>query len=94
MTEILTSADLHRVAPSIFASHPIDSVSDRYAFVPTSEVVEIMREFAFLPVKATQSTCRDFGRRPYTKHCIRFRSADYLTTGLHEEAPEIARTLR
>jgi hypothetical protein len=89
MTAILTRDDIRRIAPSVFASHPIDSVSDRYAFVPTSEVVEIMKEYAFLPVKATQSTCRDFDRRSYTKHCIRFRSADDLTPALQEEVPEI-----
>ena len=55
MTTALNNQDLHRVAPSIFASAPWERVSERYAFIPTIQVVDALRGEGFMPVKAMQS---------------------------------------
>ena len=37
----LSNEMLRKKAPSIFATHPIDDVSNRYAFIPTISVVDV-----------------------------------------------------
>jgi len=73
MATALNNQDLQRVAPSIFASAPWEKVSDRYAFIPTIQVVDALRNEGFLPVKAMQSKTRIEGKGDFTKHLIRFR---------------------
>ncbi len=81
-TPVLDRDTLRRTVPSVFATRPIDGVSDRYAFLPTSEVIDIMESQGFFPVKASQSTSRDSDRQAFTKHLIRFRPAEHLTPAL------------
>lgn len=69
----LTNDQLQKYAPSIFATTPWHAMSDRYAFIPTIEIVEKMRSEGFLPVAAQQSRCRIPGKSDFTKHMIRFR---------------------
>lgn len=72
----LTDAQLRAAAPSIFAEAPIDGVSDRYAFVPTSSIIESFREANYYPILAGESkTKNSIG---YQKHIIQFRSLDNL----------------
>ena len=70
---ILTNDDLRRVAPSIFAADKHTSRSDRYAYIPTSEIVDEMRSHGFEPVLAKQGNSRVAGKADFTKHLIRFR---------------------
>ena len=37
------------VPPSIFATQPIDTVSNRYSFLPTSSILKGMRENGWFP---------------------------------------------
>ena len=74
----LSNDDLRRVAPSIFATHPYHDVSDRYRFLPTIHVLDILRDRGFHPVKATQSTTRLADKREFTRHMVRLRHADHL----------------
>lgn len=85
----LTTADLNRLAPSIFATQPIDGVTDRYSFLPTISAVETMAGMGFLPVRASQSTSRTPDRRVFCRHMLRFRHVDHLDADLHEEVAEI-----
>jgi hypothetical protein len=71
--DILTGDQLRSVAPSIFATDKHASRSDRYAYIPTSEVVDGMRSNGFEPVFAKQGNSRVEGKADYTKHLIRFR---------------------
>lgn len=75
----LTNDDLRKKAPSIFATTPWGEVSDKYTFIPTISVVEIMRKEGFFPVRAAQSACRIDGKGDFTKHMIRFRRAQDMT---------------
>lgn len=89
MNQALSNEQLHRVAPSIFAAHPWERVSERYAFIPTINVVEALRNEGFLPVKAQQSKTRIEGKGDFTKHMIRFRRVQDLEVEKGNELPEI-----
>lgn len=77
-SQALSTQELQRRAPSAFATRPWDGTSDRYAFIPTSTVIEGMRQAGFVPVNATQSRTRIAGKGDFTKHMIRFRSLSTL----------------
>ncbi len=90
MTTTLTRDQLRSATPSVFASTPYEGMSPRYRMVPTIEVVDILRERGFQPVKAVQSRSRIEGKQAYTRHMIRFRHADYLTPQtVGTELPEL-----
>jgi hypothetical protein len=90
MTAIALSNDaLRKAAPSIFADHPWERVSERYAFIPTIQVVDALRAEGFLPVKAMQSRTRIEGKGDFTKHMIRFRRAQDFEIVKGDELPEI-----
>jgi Domain of unknown function (DUF932) len=69
----LSNEQLRQIAPSIFATQPWQRMSDRYAFIPTIEIVDAMRVEGFVPVHAAQSKTRIEGKQDFTKHVIRFR---------------------
>lgn len=69
----LNDEQLRKNAPSIFATEPWVEVSDRYKFIPTIEVVNGLRDSGFVPVQASQSSCRIAGKREFTKHMVKFK---------------------
>lgn len=69
----LTDDQLRKYAPSVFATEPWQGMSDRYAFIPTSTIVEALRKNGFSPVSAIQSRSRIEGKSEFTKHMLRFR---------------------
>ena len=69
----LTNDQIFRVAPSIFAQEAHDSRSDRYAYIPTSEVLQGLRNEGLMPFFAAQATSRIEGKTAFTKHMIRLR---------------------
>lgn len=75
-TQYLTDEQIQVSAPSAFAGQAYSKQSDRYAFVPTSAIIDGMRNAGFFPVKAMQSRTRIEGKQNFTKHLIRFRSTD------------------
>lgn len=78
----LTEDQLRREVPSIFAAAKHEDRSARYAYVPTSEILEGLRnEFGFQPVFACEAATRVIGKRGFTKHMIRLRQ---------ENAPKVA----
>jgi len=74
--EALTDEQLHRIAPSIFATTAHSSRSNRFTPVPTIDVVNGMRHAGFYPVAAKQSGARTEDRKDFTKHVVRFRRMD------------------
>jgi hypothetical protein len=76
----LSNEEILAVAPSVFATKPWEGVSKRYAFIPTAHVVDALRDSGFQPVRASQSRVRVAGKKPYTKHMLRFRHKDDLRT--------------
>lgn len=72
----MTDDELRRFAPSIFATTAHASRSDRFAPIPTIEVLRALQNEGFQPVGAKQSVARMDDRREYTKHLIRLRRFD------------------
>jgi hypothetical protein len=77
-TQGLSEEQLQRYVPSAFAVTPYREQSSRYAFIPTSAVIEGMRGAGLLPVQAIQSRTRVADKRDFTKHMIRFRPTGSL----------------
>jgi hypothetical protein len=72
----LTMEEIQQAAPSAFAGQAYHKQSDRYTFIPTSDVIEEMASAGFVPVSAQQSRTKIEGKELFTKHMIRFRSTD------------------
>ena len=90
---IMTTEQLRKTAPSVFATQPHDGVSDRYAFIPTTAVLDILRDRGFHPVKAAQTVTRLPNRKSFARHVIRFRHTDHLQPqGIGSETPELVLT--
>jgi len=60
-------------APAIFAEEPSDTVSGRYKFLPTTEIIDILGEAGWKPWSAEQVNGRTPERLRTAKHLIRFR---------------------
>jgi hypothetical protein len=69
----LSDEQILRAAPSVFAEMPHDSRSARYAYIPTSDVVNGLRKEGFMPFMACQARSRIEGKAEFTKHMLRFR---------------------
>jgi len=80
----LSNERIQQLAPSVFAGQPYHKQSDRYAFVPTSDIIDEMRKNGFVPVSACQSASRVEGKELFTKHMIRFRQMNLNVTQVGE----------
>ena len=71
----LGEEQMRAVAPSIFATGKHASRSERYAYIPTIDVLRGLRKEGFEPFMVAQSKSRVEGKSEYTKHMIRMRHA-------------------
>jgi len=74
--EVLTRSRLEELAPSVFTTEKKNSLTDRYNFVPTYEVMKTMENQGWLPVHAREQKVRTPERESYQKHMLRFRCFD------------------
>jgi hypothetical protein len=74
----LSDDRLRSLAPSVFAGSPLPGVSERYAFVPTAQIVSRLRESGWIPVTAFEQRVRLDERRGFQKHMLRFQRADVV----------------
>jgi hypothetical protein len=88
---ILTDDQIRAIAPSVFAEKPWEGVSERYAFIPTVNVLNGLRDAGFMPVDAKQSLTRIAGKKPFTKHMLRFQHRDDLKGAKTVGIPDLAR---
>lgn len=65
----LTNDQLIQIAPSIGATSPIKSVSDKYTFVPTLSIIDALRDVGWFPIEARQSNSQAYDG--FQKHEIR-----------------------
>ena len=80
----LSSDDLRRCAPSVFAEHARPGVSSRYTFVSTAQVVALLGAEGWEPVKACEQRVRLEDRVGFQMHEIRFaRRADLEALALN-----------
>jgi hypothetical protein len=82
----LTDEQLRKVAPSIFAEAAHQSRSERYNYIPTSNVLAGLRAEGFQPFMVCQTRVRDESKREFTKHMLRLRHASQIEDG---EANEV-----
>ena len=92
MTKFLTAAELNRAAPSIFADRPAAHVSDKYAFVPTTQVLSTLESSGWLPVRVQETSVRLTEKQGYQKHMIRLRHRDAQVIRVGDSLPEIVLT--
>jgi hypothetical protein len=69
----LSDDEIRRLAPSIFGGQAHVSRTERYTYIPTSEILAGLRKEGFQPFFACQSVVRDQTRREYTRHMLRLR---------------------
>lgn len=76
-------------APTVFQERAHESRSNRFAHIPTGQLLRAMEKEGFSPFEVRVGGSRDEEKRAYTKHMIRFRHATTATTahagGLHPE---------
>lgn len=87
----LTDDRIAYLAPSVFASQPAEGVSDRYTFLPTSQILSRMRAEGWAPVEARQQAVRAEGRIGFQKHLLRFQRAELIAKA-GEFTPELILT--
>jgi hypothetical protein len=73
----LTEADMRELAPSLFATEAHHSRSDRFAPVPTIDIVRGLQREGFEVFSAQQAKTRDVSRRDFTKHMVRLRNPSF-----------------
>lgn len=84
----LAEDQMRAVAPSVFAEGKHASRSERYAYIPTIEVLRGLHKEGFEPFMVAQGGSRIEGKTEFTKHMIRMRHAGQMRQG-RSEAPEI-----
>jgi hypothetical protein len=72
----LSEDEMRLAAPSIFATRPHASRSERFRAIPTIEVLRGLEKEGFFVVGARQSGSRDATKTDYTRHMIRLRRLD------------------
>ena len=82
----LSDEEMQRVAPSIFAAEKHASRSERYAYIPTIDVLNGLRKEGFQPFMVAQGRTRVPGKADFTKHMLRLRHAGQIDAS---EAQEI-----
>lgn len=82
----LDDNQIARVAPSIFATEAHNSRSQRYTYIPTSEVLSGLRREGFQPFFVAQSRTRVEGKADFTKHILRLRREGTVT---RQGSPEV-----
>lgn len=83
----MTLDAIRAVAPSIFAEDKHSSRSDRYNYIPTSQIVEHLMSKDYGVFSVSQGGSRDEEKRGFTKHLVRFRplSQTLQVGGTHNE---------
>jgi len=69
----MTANLIKSVAPSVFSTTPSPSMSNRYTFVPTFEIIENFEREGW-----TVSSARQIGKSDFSKHEIRLRNGELL----------------
>jgi hypothetical protein len=72
----LTEDELFKLAPSVFATTAHESRSERFAPIPTIEIVRGLAKEGFSVVGAKQAVTRVAGKADFTKHMLRIRALD------------------
>jgi len=84
-TQALTHEEIRAKAPSIFTEQHLETLSDKYQFMPTSVVLEDMEKLGWNCVDCKEIKSRK--RIGYQKHVMVFRNPELVITG--EDGDEV-----
>jgi hypothetical protein len=89
--EYLDLEVLKEEVPSIFAEKPHNKVSDKYTFIPTTKVIDVLGEQGWHPTKAHQYMSKsNVSSNNFRRHLMRFRNEDFANTmSVGDTVPEI-----
>ena len=79
--EFLGNDEIKRLASSVFTMTPSQDVSEKYTHIPTSQVIEDMRQLGWGVVDAKQVKARKEGTTGFQKHLVVFRNNDVVING-------------
>lgn len=87
----LSDDEIRRAAPSVYAEAAHVSRSERYAYIPTSTILQGLRSEGFEVFAARQARTRLEDRREHTKHLLRLRHRSQLdaVATVGDSVPEI-----
>jgi hypothetical protein len=86
--EPMTLDQVRVAAPSVFADHAWDGVSNRYSFIPTIAVVESLLSEGWNITRARQQRVMLPEKTEFTRHILRFRR-DFKSLVVGGVFPEI-----
>jgi Domain of unknown function (DUF932) len=82
----LTLDAIRAIAPSVFAEDKHESRSDRYTYIPTSNIVTGLISEGFMPYYASQGRSNVPGKADFTKHLLKFRRESTMKENTFEIA--------
>ena len=85
-SHVLSNSEIINLASSAGATAPVADVSSRYTFVPTINVVNMLRDSGWLPVRAGESRVIKQDLQGYQQHYIRFTRPELM---FDEESVEL-----
>lgn len=71
---VLSLDQVARMAPSVVAQAPAASVSERYEFIPTTNVLSILGQEGWMPVQARQSRAKTAEGKDFVRHEVRLQN--------------------
>jgi hypothetical protein len=84
----LSIATLRKQVPAAFHSTPASTVSEKYQFIDSAELIKSLQAEGFVPVRAQQNRARTAEDALTTRHMLRFRKSDAKPV-LNEVFPEV-----
>ena len=78
--------------PSIFAEGPSPSVSNKYQFIKTSDVLENLSTLGWNPREMSEVKARKSHTKGFQKHLIRLSNPEFKTVNVGDEVPELILT--
>jgi hypothetical protein len=78
--------------PSLNATREAATLSDRYKFIPTMNVIETLAKHDWFPVSAQEQRVRTLSRVGFQKHMVRFRQTGIGPQAVGDVLPEIVLT--
>jgi len=76
-------------APALFAEVPHSSRSERFAHIPTHQMIEALDKEGWKVTGVRVGGSKDADKRAFTKHMLRLRRADQLKAELNKTLPEV-----
>jgi len=92
MSHKLNPAEIKALAPQIYTESPIDSVSAKYSFLPTFQIIEDMEKLGWFVSDAKAMTSKNPVQLTYGKHLVKFYNPEIAIldeNGEVEAYPEV-----